>query len=128
MNFQTPVQEQIYEKTKGQMKELFGEFAMPRDDAPVIGVMLGSALAQTAVYPWGDDDAVICTRAWVVQGAELTPDLMHHLLLLNNGMRFGAFGIDDENDVFFEHSIVGKTCDKEELKSSVMAVVTTADQ
>lgn len=128
MEFQSPVQQQCYEKTKTMMKELFGEFAVPRDDAPVVGILLGSALAQTAVYPWGNDDAVICTRAWVVQNAEMTPDLMKYLLLKNNGMRFGAFGIDDEDDIFFEHSIVGSTCDKEELKGSVMAVITTADQ
>jgi hypothetical protein len=43
-------------------------------------------------------------------------------------MRFGAFGLDSDNDVFFEHSIVGSTSDKVELKASVMAVVMTADR
>ena len=128
MEFRSEAQKACYEKVAAMMKELFGEFAVPRGDSPMIGVMLGSALAQTGVYAWGEDDAVVCTRAWVVQEAELTPELMKWLLLKNNTMRFGAFGVDDEDDIFFEHSVVGSTCDKNELKASVMAVATVADQ
>ncbi len=43
-------------------------------------------------------------------------------------MRFGAFGVDQDNDIFFEHTIVGSSCDKDELKASILAVVYTADQ
>jgi hypothetical protein len=107
---------------------LFGEFAVARDDVPAIGVVVGSAVAQAIVFPWGEDDATICTRAYVVTGAELTPDLMRYLLRENADMRFGAFGVDDDGDILFEHTIVGSTCDKEELKASVMAVVMTADR
>jgi hypothetical protein len=91
-------------------------------------VVSGSAVAQIAVYPWGDDDAVICTRSYVVRGPELRPDLLEHLLRENADMRFGAFGIDDDGDILFEHSICGSTCDLEELKASVVAVARTADR
>jgi hypothetical protein len=127
MEFKTAAQKACYEKVVPWMKELFGELAMTTEKAPVIGVVIGSALAQTFIYPWGDDDATICTRAYVVTGAELTPDLMHYLLRENDDMRFGAFGVDKDNDIFFEHTIVGSTCDKNELKASVIAVVRTAD-
>lgn len=128
MQFHTAAQQACYEKVTKWMKELFGEFAMTRKDVPVVAVVIGSAVAQTAVYPWGNDDSTITTRAYVVTGAELTPDLMHFLLRQNADMRFGAFGVDDENDIFFEHTIVGSSCDKNELKASVLAVVTTADR
>jgi hypothetical protein len=42
-------------------------------------------------------------------------------------MRFGAFGVDKDGDIIFEHTIVGSTIDKEELKSSVKAVLSVAD-
>lgn len=127
MEFQTEAQKACYEKISPWMKELFGEFAVAREDAPVFGVRVGSAVAQTVVFPWGDDDATICTRAYVVMGAELTLDLMRYLLRKNADMRFGAFGIDDDGDIFFEHTVVGSTCDKNELRASVLAVVATAD-
>ena len=127
MQFQSPHQQATYEKILPWMKEMFGEFTWVRNDVPLIGVVVGSALAQAGVHPWGTDDATICTRAYVVSGAELTPDLLYFLLRTNADMRFGAFGVDDDGDIFFEHTIVGSTCDKGELKSSVMAVVRTAD-
>lgn len=128
MEFKTSAQKACYEKIVPWAKELFGEFAQAREDAPVFGVMAGSAMVQVAVLPWGDDDATITARAYVVSGAELTPDLMHYLLRKNDDVRFGAFGVDNDGDIFFEHTIVGSTCDKEELKASVMAVVLTADK
>jgi len=128
MEFRTEAQRACYQKIARMMRELFGEFAAFSDTNPVIGVAIGSAWAQAAVLPWSDHDAVICTRSYVVRGAELAPDLLLYLLKSNAAMRFGAFGIDDDGDILFQHAIVGSTCDKEELKSSVLAVVGTADR
>jgi type III secretion system-like peptide-binding chaperone len=128
MEFQSQAQQTCYEKVSAWMKELFGEFAVLREESPLIGVMVGSALAQTAVFPWREDEAVVCTRAYVVTKIELTQDLLQYLLRENADMRFGAFGVDSDGDILFEHSIVGSSCDKNELKASVMAVVMTADQ
>ena len=77
---------------------------------------------------WGDDDATITTRAWLTTGTELTVDLARYLLQLNDDMRFGAFGIDKDGDSFFEHTILGSTVSKVELKASVMAVAEAADE
>jgi hypothetical protein len=128
VEFRSAAQKACYEKIVPWMKELFGEFVMLRNDAPAMAVVIGSAIAQVGVIPWGNDDATINTRAYVVTGAEATPELMHYLLRETDNMRFGGFGLDSDDDVFFEHAIVGSTCDKPELKASVMAVVVTADQ
>lgn len=128
MEFRTPAQQACYEKIAPWAKELFGEFAQAREDVPAIAVAVGSAAAQIWVLPWGDDDATISARAYVVSGAELTPELLHYLLRQNADMRFGAFGVDSDGDILFEHTIVGSTCDKEELKASVMAVLMVADK
>jgi len=128
IEFKTAAQKACYEKIVPMMKELFGELAMFRDNAPVVLVPVGSTYASTAVYAWGDDEATITTRAYVVTKVELTPELMLFLLQENDTMRFGAFGVDSDKDIFFEHTIVGSTCDKAELRASVIAVVRTADQ
>ena len=128
MEFRSAAQKACYEKVAPWMKELFGEFVMLRTDAPAMAVVIGSAVAQVGVIPWGNDDATVNTRAYVVTGAEATSELMHFLLRETDNMRFGGFGLDSDDDVFFEHAIVGSSCDKAELKASVMAVVVTADQ
>ena len=128
MEFKTNAQEVCYKKVASWMKELFGEVAVAHEDQPRFAVNIGSVIAGVYVYPWRDDDVTICTRAYLVTGAELTAELLKYLLRKNANMLFGAFGIDDDDDIFFEHTIGGSTCDKNELKASVMAVGVTADK
>lgn len=128
MQFQTPAQEACYHKVALWMQELFGKFPCARQDIPGLGLFMGSALVEVLILPWGEEDSVINTRAYVVTEAELTSDLMRFLLEQNSNMIFGAFGIDAKGDIVFEHSIVGSTCDKKELESSVNAVLEVSDE
>jgi hypothetical protein len=128
IQFQTEAQKKVYEKVVGYTKELFGEMVRYKEDAPVFLLDMGSAFVRVAVFPWGDDDAFINARSWVICGAEVVPELMHFLLRQNDDMRFGAFGLDSDNDIFFEYSVVGSTLDKPELKACVLAVLMTADR
>lgn len=128
ISFQSAAQQQTYDKVLGWVRELCqgGEIHV-RETTPVIGVVRGSAYVEVSVWPWGKDEATISTRSWVVTKAPITPDLMKYLLLENYLMRFGAFGIDDVGDIFLQHTIVGSTCDREELTASVLAVGAQAD-
>ncbi|MGE5459250.1 MAG: T3SS (YopN, CesT) and YbjN peptide-binding chaperone 1 [Solirubrobacterales bacterium] len=128
MAFQTQPQKDVYDRIAVWIPELFGMFGHALPDQPVFVVQLGQTFTMVSVQPWGDDDATITSRAYVAMDTELTADLMHYLLLQNNTFRFGAFGIDDDDDIFFEHTVVGSTLDTEELKSSVLAVSGTADR
>ncbi len=128
VQFEHDTQKAIYEKVGQYMKELFGEMTGVRDDYPAYYLRMGSAVVQAFVLSWGDTDAMINVRAYVVMGAEKTQEMLEFLLRENYDMRFGAFGLDKSGDVTFEHNIVGSTCDKNELKASIMAVVGTADR
>ena len=94
MEFETQAQKECYDRVAPWVTELFGGSVLRKPDMPILGVMHGSAFAQVGVFPWGDDDAIITTRAYVVTGTALTDELMRYLLEENAGMRFGAFGID----------------------------------
>lgn len=128
MNFQSQAQQACYEKVAVWLDELFGVLCKARVDLPIFGVLAGSVLAQVGISAWGENDVTVTTRAYLVTDVELTPDLLIFLLQENQQMRFGAFGIDSENDIFFEHAILGTTLEKTELLSSVLAVASTADQ
>ncbi|NUN65793.1 YbjN domain-containing protein [Pseudanabaena biceps] len=127
MEFQTTAQEACYEKVTTWIQEIFGRCPCARPDIPGLGMFVGSALVEVLVFAWDKDDAVINTRSYVVVGAELKPDLMRYLLEENAKMMFGAFGISPDNEILFEHSIVGSTCDKKEIEASVKAVMEIAD-
>jgi hypothetical protein len=128
VDFKSPAQQQVYEKIKPWIKEIFGDFAQVREDIPAFGVFVGSALAQVHVQPWRQDDAVVTVRSYVVTGVEVRPDLCEYLIRENDNVLFGAFSLDKDNDIAFTHVIVGSSADRGELKASVMAVVTTADK
>lgn len=128
MEFESNVQKEVFEKIEPWMKEMFGIFVKKREDAPSFGINIGSTFVHVGVHPWGDEDATITARAYVVTNVEVTSSLMEFLLKENDTMRFGAFGLDKDRDVFFQHTIVGSTCDVDELKNSVLAVGYTADQ
>lgn len=128
IEFQHDAQRATYEKVLPWMRDLFGDYVTVAEDRPVFWVLIGSAWTSTTVYPWGDNYATITSRAWLVTGAELNADLLKYLLRENADMRFGAFGIDADGDILFEHTVVGSTCDKAELRSSVQAVAFTSDK
>ena len=128
MEFATPTVKAVYERIAPMMKELFGEFAEANETYPSFSIAMGSAFAQVAVHPWGDNDATVRTWSWVITGAENTPELLLHLLHENANLRFGGFGVDEAGDVLFQHTILGQTCDKEELRATIMAVISTADR
>jgi hypothetical protein len=128
MEFATEAHKVCYEMVASMLKDLFGEFARPHPDVPEFGLVVGSALARIRVNSWGPASAVITGRAYVVTGAEITPEMMEFLLKANNKLLFGAFGLDEQNNVFFDHTLIGTTCDKEELKNMAMMVVRTADE
>jgi hypothetical protein len=62
-----------------------------------------------------------------VTDIEITPELSYYLLRENNGIRFGRFAFDSEDDIVFEHSLVGSTCDQIELQYSVTTVIKLVD-
>lgn len=128
MEFTTKKQEEIYTTVGKWMKELFGDLVVAREDVPVYGIRFGSAFIQVSVYAWGEEEATITTRAYVVYGAEITLELARYLLKKNEEMRFGAFGVDDEGDIEFEHTILGASAQPEELKASVYTVMKVADE
>lgn len=128
MEFKHVTQKTTYEKVGQWMRELFGGVVHVRQDAPVYGVRFGSAFVQVSISPWGENEAIITTRSYVVYGANLREDLLKYLLRKNDEMRFGAFALDGDGDIVFSHTIVGSTCQKEELKASVYAVMKVADQ
>lgn len=128
MEFITEAQEITYMKVNKFLNQIFGEMIKKSTEKTVFLYQKGSTVTHIAIWPWRDNDAIVCVRSYVNFGAELVPELLHHLLTVNNDMRFGAFGIDEDGDIYFERTIVGSTCNKKEIKTSVLAVSHTADK
>lgn len=128
MEFESPAQKACYERIAPWMDDLFGNSVVAFEDEPLFIINLGSAVASTRVLAWEEGESLITTRSYVVTDVILTPELSYYLLRKNNGIYFGRFAYDSEDDIVFEHSLVGSTCDCIELKHSVMTVIRIADK
>ncbi|MGB7412937.1 MAG: YbjN domain-containing protein [Thermosynechococcaceae cyanobacterium] len=126
MEFQTQAQQDCFKKVEGWMDDLFGHIPWETLDQPGVGLFMGSAWVEVRLYPW-KDDAMINIRSTVVSGANIDATLQTFLLRENADLRFGAFSLSESNDILFEHTIVGSTCDPQELEASVLAVLQAAD-
>ena len=128
MEFANEAQRSCYEKVASYLREVFGDSFTADVEFPRFGVKVGSALIIVFVEAWGAEDAVVVTKSWLVRGADVTADLTRTLLEWNDDVLFGAFGIDSDGQIYFQHAIVGSSLDREELRTSILAVGTAADQ
>ena len=128
MEFKTPAHAACYEKIAPWMQELFESTVVQYNNDTLFVTRFGSAVAYTRVEPWGEDKSIVLTRACLVTHVEVSAELTHYLLRENDNLYFGRFGLDSENNIIFEDSLVGSTCDREELKTSVTAVLQFADE
>src|SRR3954453_16139628 len=48
---------------------------------------------------WGEDDAVVLLRCWIVTGAPLDAPLLRFLLRRNHAQRFGMLAVDSDGDI-----------------------------
>jgi hypothetical protein len=127
VEFISDIQKEGYARVKELLTELYGEMYEVAEEAPRFTLAAGSSMVSLLVWPWGDERAIVEVRAYVIMGAELTPELMKYLLQENNALVLGAFGLDDEGDIFFAHTLLANDLDKSELRATVNAVKVTAD-
>lgn len=125
MTFDAPSQQATYERVRQWLEQVRYQIEL-RADEPVILVRAGSSLVALHIAPWGRNDAAIRIRALVVRGARLEPALTEFLLRENARLELGAFGLDGD-DIVFEHSLVGSSCDLDELVAALAAVSQAAD-
>jgi hypothetical protein len=128
MKFTTSAQQACYEKIEPWVSEICKEQYIPPKNLPIFIVPVGSATAMIEVLPWGVDESVISAWSYVVTGAEITSELMRFLLDQNFDMQFGSFSLDKDGDIRFQTSLIGSSCDKNELQTSVTAVLEAADE
>jgi hypothetical protein len=128
VEFQNEAQRVVYDRVRTFMEQQWGRFGS-HPAQPYFALDRGSARTVVRVDPWHEHDAIVRVISWVVTGADTSdPSLLRFLLELNHSAQFGAFGIDPEGDIFFTHSMVGSTLDREELAASVESVLEIADR
>ncbi|WP_035991395.1 T3SS (YopN, CesT) and YbjN peptide-binding chaperone 1 [Leptolyngbya sp. KIOST-1] len=136
ISFASNVQALTYTKVADylQTAALFKDNLRAYGDIPRFDVLYGSTLVEIEVLPWEvhpwekADLATVRATSCVTIGSTIDHELMHFLLTENRRMRFGAFHLDEANQVLFAESVLGgENMDLMELQTCILSVVTIAD-
>lgn len=122
---ESAVHQETFEKLKEYLGELFDEpYHDPENDH--FYVRYGTTVLEISVEPYGSEETVIVIMSYCVQDVELDEELMAGLLELNHQMACGHFSVVG-NDIFFAHSLFGRSLDPRDLLRAITAVATIAD-
>jgi hypothetical protein len=122
--FESEGQREAYERLRAPLGELFPDL---RERIHAIGYVYevdGTTVTST-LAPWGDD-TVVANRCYLAGGVPMSEALLRELATWTESGRFGYFGVDDANNVYFEHQLVGSTATKETLDGSIHQAHATA--
>ncbi|MCB1055758.1 MAG: YbjN domain-containing protein [Acidobacteria bacterium] len=125
MDFEHERQRSTHEQVAENLGELF-ESPYLDEETGHFYVRYGSTVLEISVDPFGPDEAVVTIMAYCVQGVTLEEDLLLGLLEINHQLPFGAFSLVDR-DIFFSHSLLGRSLDSRSLLRIIEAVATVSD-
>jgi hypothetical protein len=123
--FEHAAQEETFHKVREYLGELFEE---PYHDAENnhFYVRYGTTVLEISVEPYGPEESIVTIMSYCVQDVEIEEDLLLGLLELNHQLLCGAFSIVG-NDIFFAHSLFGRSLDPRDLLRAITSVATVAD-
>jgi hypothetical protein len=123
--FESPVHQETFNKLEEYLGELFDE---PYHDLENdhFYVRYGSTVLEISVEPYSPEEAMVVIMSYCVQDVELAEELTAGLLELNHQMPCGHFSLVG-NDIFFAHSMFGRSLDARDLLRAITAVATVAD-
>jgi hypothetical protein len=136
ISFANPVQELTYRKVREYLStsDLFKDTLQALEDRPKFELNYGSTRVSVGVLtwevnPWDEKEvAIVRANSCVTVGTAIDSELTEYLLRENLRMRFGAFQIGEENQIFFAHNVLGgANMDLMELQTCILSVVTIAD-
>jgi hypothetical protein len=123
--FASPVHAETYDKLKEYLGELFDE-PYHDPDTDHFYVRYGTTVLELSVEPYGEDEAMVVIMSYCVQDVELAEELLAGLLELNHRLTCGHFSVVG-NDIFFAHTMFGRSLDARDLLRAITAVATIAD-
>lgn len=90
-------------------------------------VIRGSAIIYISIDAFQMNDKIIRFTAYAVIGATIDADLMAFLLEANSKILFGAFAIDEDQDILFEYALIASNASSYQLKEAVKCVAKAVD-
>lgn len=125
MHFESENHEHVHQRVHEFLTELFDTPHLDPENGHFY-VGYGSTVLEVSVEPYGPEDTIVEITSYCVQGVELNEELALGLLELNHSLPLGAFSVVG-NDIYFAHSMLGRSLDRKSLLGSIAAVANVSD-
>lgn len=125
MRFESEVHRQTFERVQEYVDDLIDEPYLEEETGHFYG-RYGSTVLEISVDPYGPEETVVRVMAYCVQGARVDDSLLEGLLELNHSLPVGGFSVVGD-DVFFSHTLFGRSLEPRNFLGTMAAVATVAD-
>ncbi len=124
--FEHQVQEETFFKVREYLSDLFEDEPYHDPENNHFYVRYGTTVLEISVDPSGSDEAMVTVMSYCVQDVEVEEELLLGLLELNHQTPCGSFSLVG-NDIFFAHSLFGRSLEPRDLLRTITSVATMAD-
>ena len=124
--FEHQVQEETFFKVREYLSDLFEDEPYHDPENNHFYVRYGTTVLEISVEPYGSDEAMVTVMSYCVQDVEVEEELLLGLLELNHQTPCGSFSLVG-NDIFFAHSLFGRSLEPRDLLRTITSVATMAD-
>ena len=123
--FESESQREAYERLRPPFQELFPGL---RERIHAIGYTyeVDGTTATSTLAPWGAGDTTVANRCYLAGAVPMSKELLRQLAEWTEAGRFGFFGVDAADNVYFEQQLAGSTATKDTLGRSIHQVHATA--
>ena len=118
--FESEGQREAYDRLRPMLEGLFPAGVRERIHAIGYVYEVGGTTLTSTLAPWGDD-TIVANRCYLAGAVPMNETVLRELARWTEAGRFGTYGVDDANNVYFEHQLVGSTATQETLGRSVRA-------
>jgi hypothetical protein len=126
IQFDNPAHEETFQVVEDFLVALELEYLRWKEQ-PIVTVPFSNGVdVHIVVRAWGDDDAILLLRTWLVRPERLDEELLRFMLERNYSQRMGTLALDADGDVLLRHALGGSHLDQKEFRDAVYAVEVSA--
>lgn len=126
MDFESEEQREAHARLRGPLEALFPEGLRERIHAIGYVMTVDGTIVTSTLAPWGDRDTIVANRVYLAGAVPMSEELLRELLRWSSDARFGAFGVDNDDNVYVEHQLAGSTVSAAVLEASIRGTLRLA--
>ena len=118
--FESEGQRKAYDRLRPMLEALLPAGIRERIHAIGYVYEVDGTTLTTTLAPWGDD-TIVANRCYLAGAVPVGEAVLRELARWTEAARFGSYGVDKDDGVYFEHQLVGSTATRATLGRSIRA-------